>query len=431
MNPTERIRAALTQSKVGLQTSELDLESDQTLVGASKAELETMAVSVDLREPKAQPEANAVLPVLAANQPAPAATVPKADPPVVAKQPAAKEKPGGFPVVPVAIGALVLIAGGAGFLFRDRLFSSRQAGAASVAATNPALQLTVDTENNGHFIVRWNPASPVVAQATQAQLVITEGDKPSRTVGLGAEQLRSGHVIYQSSADRLDFRLEVPTASGTVLKESVLALSSGAPAAPAPVTQAAAPPPDKPAKPQTPVEKTPPVTAKAEEPQVIKPIRQFTPPPPTQHNTADNRPVTLDVPAPAALPTGSVVATPNLNLPPTALNRPAPPGAPASSPPAARSPKIGGNVEPAKLLKRVTPIYPPVARSARIGGTVRFTATIAKNGTVQNLQVISGPEVLVQAARDAVKQWVYQPMMLNGEPVEVITQIDVAFNLRQ
>ncbi|HLJ44847.1 MAG TPA: TonB family protein [Bryobacteraceae bacterium] len=418
MNATERIRAALTQSKAGLQTSESD--SDNTLFGASKADLETMSVSVDVREPAAQPEASAVLPLLATNQASAPAAPSKAAPSTVPQQ-----KAGGFPAVTVVIGVLVLAAGGAAFAFRDRWLNTKPAAAASVAVA-PALQLNVDSESNGRFIVRWNPASAAVTEAAHGQLVIAEGDKPARTVALDPEQLRSGHLLYQSSADRLDFRLEVSGASGTILKESVLALSSGTPSAPAPVQSA--PAPAVPAKtPATPPEK-PQQVAKVEEPQVVRPVRQFTPPPPTQRNQADGRPVVLDAPAPSALPAGSLVANPNLNLP-GALSRPAPSAPPPSSQPG-KPLRVGGNVQSAKLIRRVTPVYPAVARSARISGMVRFTATIAKNGTVQNLQVLSGPEALVQAARDAVKQWVYQPTTLNGEPVEVITQIDVAFTLR-
>jgi len=76
-------------------------------------------------------------------------------------------------------------------------------------------------------------------------------------------------------------------------------------------------------------------------------------------------------------------------------------------------------------------VYPPLARQARIQGTVRFSAIIGKDGTIQNLQLVSGHPLLVQSATDAVKQWVYQPTQLNGEPVEVITQIDVNFTLTQ
>ena len=85
----------------------------------------------------------------------------------------------------------------------------------------------------------------------------------------------------------------------------------------------------------------------------------------------------------------------------------------------------------ANLIRQPKPAYPPLARSARIQGTVRFTAVIAKDGTIQNLQLVSGHPLLVQSAQDAVKQWLYKPTMLNGEAVEVITQIDVNFTLTQ
>ena len=93
--------------------------------------------------------------------------------------------------------------------------------------------------------------------------------------------------------------------------------------------------------------------------------------------------------------------------------------------------KVGGNVQAANLLKKITPAYPALAKSARIQGTVRFTAIIGKDGTIQNLQLVSGHPMLVQSATEAVKQWVYKPTLLNGEPVEVITQIDVNFTLSQ
>jgi protein TonB len=60
---------------------------------------------------------------------------------------------------------------------------------------------------------------------------------------------------------------------------------------------------------------------------------------------------------------------------------------------------------------------------------VKFTAIIGKDGTIQNLTLVSGHPLLVQSAQDAVKQWVYQPTLLNGEPVEVVTEIDVNFTL--
>jgi len=91
--------------------------------------------------------------------------------------------------------------------------------------------------------------------------------------------------------------------------------------------------------------------------------------------------------------------------------------------------RVGGNVQAANLVRKVTPVYPPLAKQARVQGTVRFTAIIGRDGAIQNLQLVNGHPLLVPAATEAVKQWVYRPTMLNGEPVEVITQIDVNFTL--
>jgi periplasmic protein TonB len=93
--------------------------------------------------------------------------------------------------------------------------------------------------------------------------------------------------------------------------------------------------------------------------------------------------------------------------------------------------RVGGNVQQANPIKRVQPLYPPLAKQARIQGVVHLTAIISKDGTIQNLQVISGHPLLVPSALAAVKQWVYKPTLLNNEPVEVITQIDVNFTLSQ
>jgi protein TonB len=93
--------------------------------------------------------------------------------------------------------------------------------------------------------------------------------------------------------------------------------------------------------------------------------------------------------------------------------------------------RVGGQVQAANLIKKVTPTYPPLAKQARISGQVRFTAIIGKDGTIQNLQLVSGHPLLVAAAQEAVKQWIYKPTLLNNEPVEVITQIDVNFTLSQ
>jgi TonB family protein len=92
---------------------------------------------------------------------------------------------------------------------------------------------------------------------------------------------------------------------------------------------------------------------------------------------------------------------------------------------------IGGNVQQAKLISQPKPIYPPEAKQARLSGVVHLNAIIGKDGSVINLSVISGHPLLVPSAMDAVRQWVYQTTLLNGEPVEVQTQIDVNYTLSQ
>jgi protein TonB len=92
---------------------------------------------------------------------------------------------------------------------------------------------------------------------------------------------------------------------------------------------------------------------------------------------------------------------------------------------------VGGNVQQAMLVSQPRPVYPPLAKQARIQGVVRFTAIIGRDGTIQNLTLVSGHPLLVSSAQEAVKQWRYKPTLLNGEPVEVVTQIDVNFTLNQ
>jgi periplasmic protein TonB len=81
------------------------------------------------------------------------------------------------------------------------------------------------------------------------------------------------------------------------------------------------------------------------------------------------------------------------------------------------------------LIRKVQPIYPPLARSARIQGTVVLQAVISKQGTIENLRLLSGHPMLAPAAIDAVRQWRYRAYILNGEAVEVETQITVNFSL--
>jgi len=103
----------------------------------------------------------------------------------------------------------------------------------------------------------------------------------------------------------------------------------------------------------------------------------------------------------------------------------------APPPPPPHRIRVGSNVQKAKLVQQPAPVYPPLAMQARVSGVVRLNAIIGRDGAVQNLTVASGHPLLVPAAMEAVKQWVYAPTLLNGQAVEVDTQIDVNFELSQ
>lgn len=97
--------------------------------------------------------------------------------------------------------------------------------------------------------------------------------------------------------------------------------------------------------------------------------------------------------------------------------------------PAAAKPLVVSHLAEANLLHKVQPIYPPIARQARVQGAVELRAIISKNGTIENLVVVRGHPMLSASAIEAVRQWRYRPYLLNGEPIEVETEITVNFLL--
>jgi periplasmic protein TonB len=92
---------------------------------------------------------------------------------------------------------------------------------------------------------------------------------------------------------------------------------------------------------------------------------------------------------------------------------------------------LGGQVLLGRLTRRVEPIYPRIAIQARIAGEVRLDAVVGTDGRVRELHVLSGHPMLIQAAVEAVRQWIFQPTLLNGVPVEVSAPVTVTFRLGQ
>jgi protein TonB len=187
-------------------------------------------------------------------------------------------------------------------------------------------------------------------------------------------------------------------------------------------------------------------------------VWRLSPPPPlppsVQHTAARRatRPVPLWVFGPIRVPTGPIrdfiepesadVGLPQMGpvsdhfegmvLPPP----PPPPAQPTVVKPPEpvqmlKAVSVSKGVQAAKLIFAPKPAYPALAKAARVQGMVRLQAIIGVDGNVRNLQVMSGPPLLVKAALDAVSQWRYQPTLLTDKPVEVATEIDVNFTLSQ
>jgi len=111
-----------------------------------------------------------------------------------------------------------------------------------------------------------------------------------------------------------------------------------------------------------------------------------------------------------------------------------PPPPPPPLPPKSAHPqriRVGGQVIAPRLIYQPKPEYPPLAKMARIQGTVLLEAIIGRDRTIRELKVLSGHPLLVKAALEAVQRWRYQPTLLNGEPVEVLTEISVSFALAE
>ncbi|HVO98357.1 MAG TPA: TonB family protein [Bryobacteraceae bacterium] len=337
-------------------------------------------------------------------------------------------------VASVAAVFVLLAAGGlSAFLLRDRWSTLLKQKAPATVAAFP-LQLYVEARGDD-LNVRWNPQSAPITQARDGHLVILEGDQqPPRVIPLDLQQLASGHIYYRSSAERVQFQLEIVDNAGGISRESVLALSSPSPVA---APQSSPPQAGSPQVTAKTVQSIPIPSANAvallrantveEPPKVQPPRRVFTPKPSGGDRTAQLPTITFDPPAAqtntAPMETGVLPATF------TTLPANIPPAPQVKEVPVTKKMEVA-NLQTADPIRRVMPVYPPMARQLHIQGTVRFIATIGKDGRVKNLELVSGNPALVKAATEAVKQWLYRPTRLNGVPVEMTTQIDLNFTFK-
>jgi len=125
---------------------------------------------------------------------------------------------------------------------------------------------------------------------------------------------------------------------------------------------------------------------------------------------------------------GSIGSSVSSGWPASLLPVPRVAAAPLPPPPTRRY-TVSGGVSQGLLIHQVKPIYPPLAVASRTQGAVILVAVISKSGEIENVRVVSGHPLLVRAAAEAVQQWRYRPYLLNGEPVEIETQVTVNFIL--
>lgn len=381
----------------------------------------------------------------------------------IAHEPAARSKRS---LLLIGLAGIVVIG-----LVGIAMWNFSRGGAPAAQPEVASLNLRVE-RSGGQLLLSWNRSLPLIQTAQRAILSISDGDH-REDVEMDLGQLRTGSIVYSPITSDVSFRLEVtdlkngksvsesvrvlggrPSPSGPPV-ESTAGASESQPAAEAARSQR------QPARAMAPIPRTDRRESLAARLSPVEPIPAGAPPltelpvsvPSVPQPTAEAsgraaaEPPAASTPPPArviesagsqtaqALPATSQAAAPTSPAPPA---QPAKPGASAeppvtqaqsSSQQAQSVPRIGGQVQEARLIRRREPVYPPLARQARIQGVVRLEAVIGPDGRVEKVQAISGPPLLRQAAVDAVKDWIYEPCRLNGQPVRVTTQIEINFTL--
>jgi protein TonB len=104
-------------------------------------------------------------------------------------------------------------------------------------------------------------------------------------------------------------------------------------------------------------------------------------------------------------------------------------GGGGEAPPATPAVRVGGQIKEPKKLKHVNPVYPAIARQARVQGVVVLECTINRQGRVADIKILRGIPLLDAAAIEAVRQWVYEPTLINGKPVPVIMTVTLNFRI--
>jgi len=367
--------------------------------------------------------------------------------PVATAEAAAPSAFARFKWVIVAL-VVVLLLGGGAFVF---MRSSATVAPAKTADT--LLGLKVET-NAGQLLLSWNRAATIVSTATRATLTINDGDH-KEDVDLDLATLHNGSIVYSPISNDVSFRLEVADQkTGKSEAGSVRRLAGRPSAAVAasvpqqvqqpPARQTQAPNEQRPTQPAqvASAPQQPPAAVVSAGPAVTKePVKEnslasrLRAAEPTEipaAPTLDSQPSqmaqnTSNIPGSVVAPPPPVTAQAQQRQTQAAPQQRASATAPA--PVTQTASRIGGQAQEAKVLKRAAAVYPMIARTSHIVGIVRVHAIIGKNGRVRKATAMSGPQILRSSAVDSVMKWVYSPAILDGEPVEAETQVDVNFQM--
>jgi len=350
----------------------------------------------------------------------------------------------------VIVALLVVLLAGGGYFF----FVRSSGTVAPVKVADTLLDLKVET-NAGQLLLSWNRNATIVATATRATLTINDGDH-KEDVDLDLATLRNGSIVYSPISNDVSFRLEVVDQKGKSeagLTRRLAGRPSAAVAAPN-APQQAQPQQAKPAPATAERQPTQPVQAAAAPQQPPAPVVSAGPAvtkEPVKENSLASRLRAAEPTEIAAAPAIENQASPLGNTPnvPGSVIAPPPPApaaaqqrqtrpaasqqrsnlpAQAAAQPASGT-RVGGQAQEARVLKRFPANYPLIAKTSHIVGIVRVHAVIGKNGRVKKATAMSGPQILRSSAVDSVMKWVYSPAILDGEPVEAETQVDVNFQM--
>jgi protein TonB len=302
-------------------------------------------------------------------------------------------------------------------------------------APRPPAALTLRIERTAtDLLLTWNRDSDAVRNAKKAVLSISDGDR-QENLDLNLSDLRNGSIVYSPLSTDVSFRMEVtgPDQSKTA-SESVRVLRTK----PSPMPDADAAPPTKHDSTQRAAAPVAP-TSPAEQPAAAEAAPADPAPAPKRSPIATFNAASLAQRLRPALPTDLPVApvltaTPDsaapVNLGALAPGTSSVVSRPAAPPEAKTTPKATDIRQP-QLITRVNPAYPDLARRQRVSGIVSLAVTIGPDGKVVSVQALSGPELLRGPAIEAVKQWVYSPMTMNGRAVEAEKQIDLNFTMNR